>query len=299
MSPAFSRREMLRTLAGSGLVLGVTRTRADDRPIRKFTKDLVCGNSGNIRVSARLPEAIAMAHRHGFESVVPDIGYLKSISDSQLSELRDDLKAKNLVWGGAGLSVNFRGGQAAFQDGLRGLADDAKALQRAGASRMGTWLTPGHNSLTYLANFKQHTARLGEIGKVACGRWLRLAVGLEVPMPHMIRTMIAIALALGLTSSAAGTKAAEDARDIRSDTWTATDALGRPLPGSAEASGAHARVFRGSASATWATAKVCTAWPKAARATGAGAIPRPRPLSRKPTAWAKLGRNSTARAESS
>jgi hypothetical protein len=53
-------------------------------------------------------------------------------------------------------------------------------------------------------------------------------------MPHMIRTMIAIALALGLTSSAAGTKAAEDARDIRSDTWTATDALGRPLPGSAE-----------------------------------------------------------------
>jgi len=125
MSPAFSRREMLRTLAGSGLVLGVTRTRADDRPVRKFTKDLVCGNIG---VSARLPEAIAMAHRHGFESVAPDIGYLKSISDSQLSELRDDLKAKNLVWGGAGLSVNFRGGQAAIQDGLRGLADDAKAL---------------------------------------------------------------------------------------------------------------------------------------------------------------------------
>jgi hypothetical protein len=49
-------------------------------------------------------------------------------------------------------------------------------------------------------------------------------------MPHMIRTMIAIALALSLTSSAAGTKAAEDARDIRSDTWAATDALGRTLP---------------------------------------------------------------------
>ena len=139
---AFSRREMLRTLAGSGLVLGVTRARADDRPVRKFTKDLVCGNIG---VSARLPEAIAMAHRHGFESVAPDIGYLKSISDSQLSELRENLKAKNLVWGGAGLSVNFRGGQTAFQDGFRGLADDAKALQRAGASRMGAWLTPGHN----------------------------------------------------------------------------------------------------------------------------------------------------------
>ena len=49
-------------------------------------------------------------------------------------------------------------------------------------------------------------------------------------MSHMIRTLIAIALALGLTSSAAGTKAAEDARDIRSDTWAAADALGRTLP---------------------------------------------------------------------
>ena len=117
---------MLRALAGSGLVLGMTQARADERPARKFTKDLVCGNLG---ISAKLPEAIALAHRHGFESVAPDIGYLKSISDSQLSELRDDLKAKNLVWGAAGLPVNFRGGQAAFQNGLKGLADDAKALR--------------------------------------------------------------------------------------------------------------------------------------------------------------------------
>ena len=69
--------------------------------------DLVCGNLG---VNARLPEAIALAHRYGFESVAPDAGFLKSLSDSQLSELRDDLKAKNLVWGAAGLPVDFRGG---------------------------------------------------------------------------------------------------------------------------------------------------------------------------------------------
>ena len=122
-----------------------------------------------------------MAHRHGFESVAPDIGYLKSISDSQLSELREDLKAKNLVWGAAGLAVNFRGDEATFQDGMKGLADDAKALQRAGASRMGTWLTPGHNSLTYLANFKQHAARLGEVGKVLGDHGVRL--GLEYVGP--------------------------------------------------------------------------------------------------------------------
>jgi sugar phosphate isomerase/epimerase len=178
MSATISRRELLSGVAGSSLVLGMARARADDRPVRKFTKDLVCGNIG---ISARLPEAVAMAHRHGFESVAPDIGYLRSISESQLSELREDLKAKNLVWGAAGLAVNFRGSQAAFEDTSRSLADDAKALRRAGASRMGTWVTPGHNSLTYLANFKQHAARLGEVGKVLGDHGVRL--GLEYVGP--------------------------------------------------------------------------------------------------------------------
>ncbi len=178
MSPVLSRREMLRTFAMSTLVLGGTRTRADEQPSRKFTKDLVCGNIG---VSARLPEAIALAHGHGFESVAPDIGYLKSLSESQLAELREDLKAKKLVWGAAGLSVNFRSGDEPFQNGLKGLADEAKALQNAGASRVGTWITPGHNTLTYLANFKQHAARLGDVGKVLGDHGVRL--GLEYVAP--------------------------------------------------------------------------------------------------------------------
>jgi sugar phosphate isomerase/epimerase len=140
--------------------------------------DLVCGNLG---VSAKLPEAIALAQRFGFESVAPDTGFLKSISESQLSELRDGLKAKNLVWGAAGLSVDFRGAQASFQNGIANLADEAAALQRAGASRMGTWISPAHKSLTYLANFKQHAARLREVGKVLGDHGVRL--GLEYVGP--------------------------------------------------------------------------------------------------------------------
>ena len=113
--------------------------------------------------------------------MAPDIGYLKSLAESQLVELREDLKAKKLVWGAAGLSVNFRGGDEPFQNGLKGLADEAKALQNAGASRVGTWITPGHNSLTYLANFKQHAARLGEVAKVLRDHGVRL--GLEYVAP--------------------------------------------------------------------------------------------------------------------
>src|SRR5262249_45820437 len=154
------------------------RVNGNEQAARKFTMDLVCGNLG---VSTKLPEAIALAHRFGFESVAPDIGFLRSISESQLSELRNGLKAKNLVWGAAGLSVDFRGGQASFQNGISELADEAAALRRAGASRIGTWISPAHKNLTYLANFKQHAARLREVGKVLGDHGVRL--GLEYVGP--------------------------------------------------------------------------------------------------------------------
>ena len=178
-----SRRDWIRGLAGSGLVLGVTSAPGEERARnkftdRKFTKDLVCGNIG---VSARLPEAITMAHRHGFESVAPDAGFLRSTSESRLSELRDDLKARNLVWGAAGLSVDFRGGPAEFETGLKNLSAEAEALRRAGASRMGTWISPAHKTLTYLANFKQHVGRLREIANVLGDQGVRL--GLEYVGP--------------------------------------------------------------------------------------------------------------------
>jgi sugar phosphate isomerase/epimerase len=179
MFPPLSRRSLLVGLAGSGLSWEVVGARTvEDGSVRKFTMDLVCGNIG---VRAPLPQAIALAHKYGFESVAPDPGYLKSLSDSQVSELLADLKSKNLVWGAAGLPVDFRGTTAVFQNGLSNLAGDASALKRAGGSRVGTWISPGHSSLTYLSNFKQHASRLREIGKILGDNGLRL--GLEYVGP--------------------------------------------------------------------------------------------------------------------
>jgi hypothetical protein len=179
MFSALSRRSLLAGLVGSGLVWETTRAgAAHGAAARKFTIDLVCGNIG---VRARLPEAMALAHEFEFESVAPDAGYLKALSDSQLAELREDLKTKKLVWGAASLGVDFRGGVESFQNGLKGLSEDAKALERAGASRVGTWISPGHSALTYLSNFKQHVSRLREIGKILSDHGLRL--GLEYVGP--------------------------------------------------------------------------------------------------------------------
>lgn len=130
---------------------------------RKMTLDLACGRIG-VRAGQR--EAIELAHRHGFESVVPDAGHLQKLSDAELEDLKADMKAKNLIFGAAGLPVNFRGDEDRFQEGLKKLPGFAESLQRAGVTRVGTWLSPGHASRTYMQNFKLHVTRLREVCRI-------------------------------------------------------------------------------------------------------------------------------------
>lgn len=132
---------------------------------------------GSIGVSANQREALALAQRHGFEAVEPYGDFLAGLAEGQLQELLADLKAKGLVWGAAGLPVEFRQDDAKFADSMKGLPRIADGLQRAGATRVGTWLMPGHASLTYLQNFRQHARRLREAATVLKDRGQRL--GLE------------------------------------------------------------------------------------------------------------------------
>ena len=118
-----------------------------------------------------------LAHRHRFESVEPRGDELGAMSRDQLAEISADLKAKQLVWSATGLPVDFRKDEKTFQDGLAKLPKFAAGLQRAGATRIGTWLSPSHDELTYRANFKQHAARLRDVGRILKDHGLRL--GLE------------------------------------------------------------------------------------------------------------------------
>jgi sugar phosphate isomerase/epimerase len=140
--------------------------------------DLTAGSIG-ARTDAR--GAIELAAKYGFESVAPDAGFLGGLSDAQLAEVLADLKAKKLVWGAAGLPVDFRGEQAKFDDDMKGLAKAAKALERAGATRMGTWITPQHQELSYADNMKRHADRLRKAASVLGDHGVRL--GLEYVGP--------------------------------------------------------------------------------------------------------------------
>lgn len=145
---------------------------------RKMTIDLVCGNIG---VSANQREAIELAARHGFESVGADGAFLASLSDDQVPELKSFMKAKGIVFGAAGLPVEFRRDDDRFREGLKDLPKFAAGLQRAGVVRVTTWLMPCHDALPYLQNLRQHVTRLRTVARTLKEHGVRL--GLEYVGP--------------------------------------------------------------------------------------------------------------------
>jgi sugar phosphate isomerase/epimerase len=173
-----SRREALRALAGAGLAVGAASCLRARTTERKMTMDLVGGNIG-LRTS--FPETIALAAKHGFESIGADVGYLARLDDAGLVALKEEMAAKGLVFGAAALNVDIRGDDATFTQGLKELPRVAAALRRAGVTRMGTWVRPAHPRLTYLANFRLHAGRLKQVASVLGGQGIKL--GLEYVGP--------------------------------------------------------------------------------------------------------------------
>jgi sugar phosphate isomerase/epimerase len=173
----FIHQTTIASLAGGALFASFSD--AAEVKQRKMTIDLVCGNIG---VSANQREAIELAARHGFESVGVDGAFLASLSDDQVPELKSFIKAKGIVFGAAGLPVEFRRDDDRFREGLKDLPKFAASLQRAGVDRVATWLMPCHDTLPYLQNFRQHVTRLRNVAQTLQEHDVRL--GLEYVGPR-------------------------------------------------------------------------------------------------------------------
>jgi sugar phosphate isomerase/epimerase len=172
----FIHQTAIASLAGSAFFADLSN--AAEVKQRKMTMDLVCGNIG---VSASQREAIQLAARHGFESVGADGAFLASLSDDQVPELKSFMKAQGIVFGAAGLPVEFRRDEDRFNEGLKDLPKFAAGLQRAGVDRATTWLMPCHDTLPYLTNYRQHVTRLRSVARLLKERDVRL--GLEYVGP--------------------------------------------------------------------------------------------------------------------
>jgi sugar phosphate isomerase/epimerase len=182
MTPLNRRRFLqLGTISSAGL-LGLAvdppQLLAGTAERAKFTMDLRCGSIG---VRANQTTAIELAHTHGFQSVTPEPAFLANLSAEERAQLLADMKAKNLVWGAAGLPVDFRKDDATQAKGVQQLPRLARAMQNAGVTRVGTWIRPSHDQLTYVANFMQHARRLRECAKILGDHEIRL--GLEYVGP--------------------------------------------------------------------------------------------------------------------
>ena len=126
---------------------------------RKFRMSL---NPGSIGVRVNQEELLDAAIKYGYEAIVPFSGTLVEWSDDKVKTFTDKMKSNNITWGASGLPVNFRIDEATFSKGISELPTHAKALEKAGVTRMSTWIMPTHASLTYLQNMELHAPRLRE-----------------------------------------------------------------------------------------------------------------------------------------
>ncbi|MGH9325474.1 MAG: sugar phosphate isomerase/epimerase family protein [Terriglobia bacterium] len=161
------------TLGGLSMLPGA-RLAAQSSAARKFYTNLSLGSLG---FKGTFQQSVELAEKYGFESVAPDEKLFRGLSDSDLKRLLDDLAGKKLKFGAAGLPVNFRADETAFNEGLKVLSAFANTLQRAGIRRVSTYVLPCSNTLTYLQNFRQHACRLRACAQVLADHGQRF--GLE------------------------------------------------------------------------------------------------------------------------
>ncbi|HKK76683.1 MAG TPA: sugar phosphate isomerase/epimerase family protein [Saprospiraceae bacterium] len=151
---------------------------------RKFK---LCLSPGNLGVSLDQKGTLEAAIKYGYEAIVASPGELQQWSDEEIKAFQKKMKKHKISWGSAGLPVQFRQDEATFQEGLGNLAEAAAALQKAGASRMNTWIMPTHPSLPYTANMDQHAGRLGECAKVLADYGVHLGLEYVGPKTLMAR----------------------------------------------------------------------------------------------------------------
>lgn len=153
-------------------------------PSIKKRKFKLCLNPGSIGVNANQQELLDMAITHGFEAIISLPDQLMKFSDSELKDFRKKMKKNKISWGSTNLPLDFRKDEALFKEGLQKLPAAAAALQRAGATRMNTWVLSGDNELTYSKNLKQQADRLRECAKIVGDQGIRL--GLEYVGPKTL-----------------------------------------------------------------------------------------------------------------
>jgi sugar phosphate isomerase/epimerase len=141
--------------------------------VRGMQLHLSCGALG-IKASQR--EAVDLAAKHGFDVVDADGRYLGGLAGGELDDLLGYMKSKKIGWAMAGLPVEFRRDETAFNDGMKGFPAYARGVERAGVKMVTTYVLPMSNARPYIENFRLHAVRLRAAARVLADSGMRLGV---------------------------------------------------------------------------------------------------------------------------
>jgi sugar phosphate isomerase/epimerase len=165
--------------AAAAIYSGRHSARASDKKNKvKFYKNL---GHWHIGIRASQQQALDYAVKYGFDSITPNPGEFENKSSTEIRDWVRNMKLKGIRYSSSFLPVEYRRDEKEFQKGLARLPEQVKLARQLGIDRMVTWITPGHNELTYLKNFERHRERLRQVAKVLRDGNIRL--GLEFVGP--------------------------------------------------------------------------------------------------------------------
>ena len=127
-------------------------------------KDL---SPGAIGIQANIEEGLALAKSTGFEGLDLNISEASTLASEYSVDYVKNLWAEaGLKMGGWGLSVNYRGSDAEFDESLSQLPDLAKLAADLGCYRTTTVVSPSSNDRTFQENWDFHVKRLRSVAEV-------------------------------------------------------------------------------------------------------------------------------------
>lgn len=182
-----SRRMFCRSVVAAAAAICSARHPSQASGIKHKVKLYKNLGHGHIGVRANQQQALDYAVKYGFDSITPNLGEFENKSPAEIRDWVETMKAKGIRYGSSDLPVQYRRDEEQFQESLARLPNQSKLAGQLAIERMVTWITPGHNELTYLKNFEKHRKRLREVAKVLKDSNIRLGLEFVGPRTSRIR----------------------------------------------------------------------------------------------------------------
>lgn len=145
---------------------------------------------GAIGVRTDMAGAMRLAKEYGFDAIDLPIGEALRIAEAEgAGTVRRQFETAGLRPGSWGLSVDWRGDEEKFRQGLAELPRYAALAQQLGASRAATFVSPGHNERTRDQQWEYLRARFQPVARILADHGCRL--GLEFIGPKTSRDRLA------------------------------------------------------------------------------------------------------------